>query len=68
MNILSIDFDYFQNVTKDKIHLYPDGIDLGTTLSEITWGCKYATDGDAIREIGIMENFIHLMNLGRIHN
>ena len=41
MKILSIDFDYFQNVTKDILRDYPDGIDLGTSLSKIVWAVRY---------------------------
>ena len=43
LNILSIDFDYFQNPTPENlIHDYPDGIDLSTELSNIIWAARYA--------------------------
>lgn len=50
MKILSIDFDYFQNVTKDILAWdYPDGIDLGTCLSQIVWMTRYC-DGSPSKE------------------
>lgn len=43
MRVLSIDWDYFQKVTKETVQkCYPEGIDLPTNLSEIVWGSKYA--------------------------
>lgn len=44
MNILSIDFDYFQRVTKSQLKLYPDGIDLDTKTSISEWEYCYAKD------------------------
>ena len=42
LRVLSVDFDFFQNVDKDTlINGYPDGIDLPTGLSIIVWGGKY---------------------------
>lgn len=37
MNILSIDFDFFQYPTKEELLNYPDGVDLPSDISEITW-------------------------------
>lgn len=37
MNILSIDFDFFQYPTRQELGNYPDGIDLSTELSQIVW-------------------------------
>lgn len=56
MRVLSIDFDYFQKVTKEQLAFYPDGIDHDTELSEIIWGARYATNGENIRKVGIMED------------
>lgn len=43
LRVLSIDFDYFQNVELDTIKTcYPDGIDLPTDLSTIVWSGYYA--------------------------
>lgn len=45
LKVLSIDFDYFQNVDADTIRsCYPDGIDLPTELSTIVWSGYYAND------------------------
>lgn len=43
INILSIDFDYFQNVdSKTLLMHYPDGIDLPEELSRFIWLNHYA--------------------------
>lgn len=41
--ILSIDFDYYQNVTKKHLSIYPDGVDNDTSLSELVWGGIYGS-------------------------
>lgn len=42
LNILSIDFDFFQIVNKDTLlTCYPDGHDLSTELSKIVWTDYY---------------------------
>lgn len=53
MNILSIDFDYFQNVSKQQLQTYPDGIDLNTEMSETVWSSHYADDRNNLFNIGI---------------
>lgn len=55
MNILSIDFDYFQIVDKDILKDYPDGIDLPTGLSELVWASKYAFNSD-IEKVTVNQN------------
>lgn len=57
LKVLSIDFDFFQNVSKPVLtQYYPDGIDLSTNLSKIVWGSKYS-DGypfaDKIKSVKI---------------
>lgn len=52
MNILSIDFDYFQKVSKQQLQAYPDGIDLSTELSETVWGSHYANKNNLF-DVGI---------------
>lgn len=43
LNILSIDFDFFQIVDKETLHkCYPDGHDLSTELSKMVWAGYYA--------------------------
>jgi len=51
MKILSIDFDYFQNVTKEILRDYPDGIDLGTSLSKIVWAVRYVEGNPAKKRV-----------------
>jgi len=51
MKILSIDFDYFQNVTKDILRDYPDGLDLGTSLSKIVWAIRYIDGNPAKKRV-----------------
>lgn len=41
LKILSIDFDFFQDVTRDDLYMYPDGIDLPTEISTLVWQTKY---------------------------
>lgn len=58
MKILSIDFDYFQNVDKDTaLTCYPDGVDLPSFITELTWASYYANPftKDKIRKINIRE-------------
>lgn len=47
MNILSIDFDFFQNIPYDVLSKYPDGIDLPQEVSNLVWAsrlCCYESD------------------------
>lgn len=60
MNVLSIDFDYFQVVDKDILKDYPDGIDLPTELSEIVWGSKYAYSSD-IEKVTVNQNELDIL-------
>lgn len=61
MRILSIDFDYFQDVTREQLNLYPDGVDNPTALSEIVWAGHYATSAKELNAIGIMENELEFL-------
>ena len=59
MNVLSIDFDYFQSVSKNCIEeCYPDGIDLNTSLSTIVWSRYYNNPftKDKLNKVVINEN------------
>ena len=43
MRVLSIDYDYFQKTSIETVMKhYPDGVDLPTKLTEITWASHYA--------------------------
>lgn len=39
--VLSIDQDYFQDITKEQIQLYPDGIETSPEISLLTWAMRY---------------------------
>ncbi len=56
--ILSVDWDYFQRVSLELLHeCYPDGLDMPTFISEITWGNHYATDGDRLNnEVTLLQD------------
>lgn len=56
MKVLSIDWDFFQNVDKKTLRFYPDGLDNPTKVTEIIWGAKYAENGDELREVTLSEN------------
>ncbi len=66
MNILSLDFDYFQVVNEEILSMYPDGIDLPTRLSELVWASKYAHYGDKLMNVTV--NGIELMKAKEIIN
>ena len=43
LKVLSIDFDYFQKADKGVLtECYPDGVDLGTAVSNMVWSSHYA--------------------------
>ena len=48
--VLSIDFDFFQDVTKEQLNNYPDGVDVSTDLSSIIWG-RYYVEGSESKEL-----------------
>lgn len=59
INVLSIDFDYFQDVTKETLSdCYPDGIDLSTELSIFTWSGYYnnARTVKQLKKVGILKD------------
>ena len=56
MKILSIDFDFFQNVTTEDISSYPDGVDNTTAISEMVWASHYAMHGEHLNSIDIMHD------------
>lgn len=56
MKILSIDFDFFQNVKQEVIKTaYPDGIDISTDLSNLVWKMHYAYYPELF-EISVLED------------
>ena len=67
LNVLSIDFDYFQNVSKDVLmNCYPAGLDLSTELSIFTWSGYYNNPKSAkeLQKVEILEDELnHLKKL-----
>lgn len=64
MQILSIDYDYFQKATIDTLKKhYPDGVDLSTELSEIVWSTHYANPRSAkpLKEVEVNWDELELM-------
>ena len=51
MNILSIDFDFFQNIPYDVLKSYPDGIDLPIQLSNAVWARRLATEKSQLDKV-----------------
>lgn len=61
--VLSIDFDYFQNVTKDILKQYPDGFDLSTELSKVVWQTRYDVKdlADKLLTVNCKENELDIL-------
>lgn len=59
MNVLSIDFDFFPNVSKEQLNMYPDGIDLPPKLSDLVWSSKYELYGEKLETIEINKHLIN---------
>lgn len=54
LKVLSIDFDYFQIVDKNTVTtMYPDGLDLATSLTELTWSSYYAPSNSIEDKVNI---------------
>lgn len=54
LRVLSIDFDFFQLVDKDTIlTMYPDGLDLDTSLTEFTWMSYYSPSNSVENKVKI---------------
>jgi hypothetical protein len=63
-SVLSIDFDYFQDITdSETFSSYPDGIDLPTEISSLVWASKYATkrDKEKIMSVNILQNELDIL-------
>lgn len=59
MNVLSIDFDYFQNVSVDCLHrCYPNGIDRINEQSVKEWSSRYSQHGIAseLRSVCLLDD------------
>lgn len=56
--ILSIDFDYFQNVACSTLSHYPDGIDLPTDISNLVWTMRYVESYQPIHKVTVNESLL----------
>lgn len=56
--ILSIDFDYFLQATKEALKSFPDGIDRSTELSTLIWASHYldGKQGTLTRSVGVLSD------------
>ena len=56
--ILSIDFDYFLQATKEAVRSFPDGIDRPTELSTLIWASHYlgGRQGSLARSVGVLSD------------
>lgn len=64
LNVLSIDFDFFQIVDSQTLmNCYPDGVDLSTDLSQMVWAGHYANPktSDALVKVKANETKIQEM-------
>ena len=59
--ILSIDFDYFQKLCTETLHIYPDGIDLPTEVSNVVWATKYMYEKDKLNKVTINKKELSLL-------
>lgn len=59
--VLSIDFDFFPDVSKKALIYYPDGLDLPTDISEIVWSTRYTSNGCPIADITINQGLYNQM-------
>lgn len=64
--VLSIDFDFFQNVTKEQLKHYPDGVDISTDLSKIVWSRYYIGEEKEIIEAVTLNRTLYCQMLSII--
>lgn len=64
MKVLSVDFDYFQNIPYDVLPCYPDGVDLPQEVSNIVWESRCRCYEPEFRRVEFdMESFRSLMEI-----
>lgn len=63
LNVLSIDFDFFQTADADTMNFYyPDGIDLPPEITTVTWsGHYYGISGEHVRKVTCPESDVHTL-------
>lgn len=64
MRVLSIDFDFFQDIPMDVISKYPDGIDLPQDISNLVWAARINNYSDSFQKVEFDEdNFFNLLSV-----
>lgn len=64
LNVLSIDFDFFQNIPYDTLSAFPDGIDLPLEISNLVWSARYMSYSKQFQSVQFdNENFSLLKNI-----
>ena len=64
MRVLSIDFDYFQDIPYDALSAFPDGIDLPLEISNLVWLARYKHYSEQFQKVRFdEENFSLLKNI-----
>lgn len=61
MKILSIDFDFFQDVTAEKLKDYPIEADMPPALTELLWAKQYAVETTGVRHVRVNKHFYYEM-------
>ena len=62
MKVLSIDWDFFQNVSIDVLRTcYPDGRDASTKMSEFIWGNRYAESRQELETVTLLTDEYNLL-------
>ena len=56
LKVLSIDFDFFQKTTVNLLMNYPDGVDLPTEITELTWSSHYSHNYNELITVKIDES------------
>lgn len=70
LNVLSIDFDFFQDVDAETLFYYPDGHDFGTEFSKTIWAGHYANpyEADRLNSVDINKKFFNAIKTIIVEN
>lgn len=61
LNVLSIDFDFFQNIPYDTLSAFPDGIDLPLGISNLVWSARYIHYSEQLQKVRFDEEYFSLL-------
>ena len=69
IKVLSIDFDYFQNTTRELLNYYPDKLDVQPEIGEALWKIQYKLYGNKVNQVKLnKELFEDLKELLEVQN